>query len=769
MRRWISVGLVVLKVVLVYWASARNFRVLSSEDSFFEERGTNTHRQRFDEKAPLTFTRFVWVYQDSMPLDLFELDNPFRGSDTCSARIEHLGITDSGPAFSAFATGKLANKYEGSIAGVDNVFRQLKAGGWRVHGAGYHYPIAEMLDSSYFTSYRTVDSGIRDAWCQEFIDVPGVFSSDETPISSEDQSTVVASFVAEFRRELRGKWPELRKCVESKLSDGASWFIYDVYTDWMGHQFSRESPTYLRKIAAAKANLEALSEILAEDYPDILQVTLSDHGLVSAQWESELSNHGSTDKRNESFIHLRSPRLASQNCGIESLRSFDVSAILAQLLDKVNVPLLSVSRVPPIFESRESADFARRLRLGQLSEFLRSFDSKRLEEVTEGVALNPQTSEFALNDLPSAELAFSELLRSKSKDDAPPVFLCLLIALLFIAPVFVQCDLFSAAQASLGLLRPIVSFFFGDLGHAFFWPAALFAAAGLRGLAALRRGPTFEKAKAKAKAGLVALAGMKPLHLASLTFGRFFLAFRNPLLQAALVVGFAAWTFSVWQATGRGRTSAIAALVSGGVCVAYEWQLSTSATFAQSIGLQWLSRLFYLSLAVLGSRSPSLALLSLTFWLGNNLQRALIMSIVLPFLAKISKDPRGAGDAAMTIVMAYAAFECSRGSLDTNISVRAASKTPFDSIERVPVFTAIVFSVQKFLPFLAILPVLGKTELRVTQAWYGIALLHYMKVVQDPLRQREGFMNHAAAMILLVGHVAFAAIYKLVSKDQPIV
>lgn len=36
--------------------------------------------------------------------------------------LKHFGITDSGPAFSGFMTAKLANKYEGSISSIDNLF-----------------------------------------------------------------------------------------------------------------------------------------------------------------------------------------------------------------------------------------------------------------------------------------------------------------------------------------------------------------------------------------------------------------------------------------------------------------------------------------------------------------------------------------------------------------------------------------------------------------------------------------------------------------------
>ena len=37
---------------------------------------------------------------------------------------------------------------------------------------------------------------------------------------------------------------------------------------------------------------------------DRLLIIMSDHGLVSSLWESEVSNHGTTDNKNESFCYF---------------------------------------------------------------------------------------------------------------------------------------------------------------------------------------------------------------------------------------------------------------------------------------------------------------------------------------------------------------------------------------------------------------------------------------------------------------------------------
>ena len=72
----------------------------------------------------------------------------------------------------------------------------------------------------------------------------------------------------------------------------------------MGHQFSRGSKIYAKKLAALKANLDVLLEFMEYFLPDYLVIFLSDHGVVSSLWESELTNHGMASHLNESFLFI---------------------------------------------------------------------------------------------------------------------------------------------------------------------------------------------------------------------------------------------------------------------------------------------------------------------------------------------------------------------------------------------------------------------------------------------------------------------------------
>ena len=57
-------------------------------------------------------------------------------------------------------------------------------------------------------------------------------------------------------------------------------------------------------MAALKANIDILLDFMKEKRKDMLTIILSDHGIVSSLWESEITNHGDPSNGNESFVYV---------------------------------------------------------------------------------------------------------------------------------------------------------------------------------------------------------------------------------------------------------------------------------------------------------------------------------------------------------------------------------------------------------------------------------------------------------------------------------
>lgn len=87
----------------------------------------------------------MYLYLDSVPLDLFKFKNKYISSHSLTFPMKHYGITDSGPIFSCLATGKVANKYEGRITMLDNIFSQMKNSNYTINASGWFYPPETMI------------------------------------------------------------------------------------------------------------------------------------------------------------------------------------------------------------------------------------------------------------------------------------------------------------------------------------------------------------------------------------------------------------------------------------------------------------------------------------------------------------------------------------------------------------------------------------------------------------------------------------------------
>lgn len=69
------------------------------------------------------------------------------------------------------------------------------------------------------------------------------------------------NYIKQFSKEIEQNEESLFNCLEEKINvQNESIFLYDVYTDTIGHLYSRQSEFYIKKIAALKANLYFLNK-----------------------------------------------------------------------------------------------------------------------------------------------------------------------------------------------------------------------------------------------------------------------------------------------------------------------------------------------------------------------------------------------------------------------------------------------------------------------------------------------------------------------------
>ena len=174
----------------------------------------------------------IMLYLDSVPLDLFTFPHLDRFSSDIESRfghtfrVKHYGITDSGPSFSNFFTGKIANKYEGLITGIDNFFFQLYSAGHKIKAHGYNYPIREMIGTGYFEDYKESEEGLVQGLCPDFLNIKQIYENEKNNSNLgliPNQKVMEKKFqeyYMKYKKEVSSSKSKISSCLHQILDGG---------------------------------------------------------------------------------------------------------------------------------------------------------------------------------------------------------------------------------------------------------------------------------------------------------------------------------------------------------------------------------------------------------------------------------------------------------------------------------------------------------------------------------------------------------------------
>ena len=874
-RKCLTLPLVILKLCLIYFVTLYAYRTLADEDVYYEHRGKNLYCQQkcLEASCKTTeklctqgkFNKFVYLYLDSLPMDLFDFENEFTKGNSKIYLVKHSGISDSGPVFSSVSTGKISNKYEGSINHLDNLFSQFKNAGFRIKAFGYNYPIYEMLGVNSFESYRNNGEGFHGAFCTEFLNLKEITVDDMSVTESlVTNHTLLTRFFrkeyAHFKTVLSKRKSELFKCLKLNFEDQMSVFLYDVYSDTIGHEFSRQSKIYMKKIAALKANLDILLEFIQINEPETVVMILSDHGVVGSLWETEISNHGNPVHANESFLFLFNTRfIRTEFDERSSLSSVHVPAIFAQLLANVNFPMNYLGIPPPVSKTLYHQMMTLRAKEGQALGYLESF----ADDVLKGVGLDLKTSilnspftkftymieqkhnfdgEKSKRHIHEYEEYVRELdnwLRvlndAKNTEGHPYQYIfniVLLLLFLFEAyfSVFFKVKEFPFLFTWTFLIFLSMPLFFlirsEVVENSFIY--LQFLVFGIILAYAVFYSREFEFAvelQYKISALIVFSFALVSLNELVNRNNAFFMFYQNKYLQPLIGTAFLLWSvFLFVQINPRQGLTWIrhklkmvwTALYFGcdASALIYELILMLSSNYFQSIEMQKLAQCFYVLFGILfistffwGIKKEILLIglvSKLVFWFGHNYLRIVCFIVFLPFaffFKNLDRRFKNEGDGesvanyrkiinfGLTIYTIYFIFHVTKGRFDTNISVRAGNRNWGLNIEEYPLFTAVVFMINKFLIFLIgffVMIYLSKRKsefansqksfwgnligafdsvfVKMSESWYFMTILVYLTTFKSVEHQRGGMMLYTSGIILILVSYLFALSSAFVSR-----
>lgn len=141
-------------------------------------------------------------------------------------------------------------------------------------------------------------------------------------------------------------------CLKTGLGQSESLVYYTQIIDSFNHGYSREHP---RTVAAAYAINQAILKIIdwIDLNPEYALILSSDHGGQAYLGEDNYCNHGCLNPGNEGVLMVYVNEFGKEG-GMEITRkmieTFDVSNIIAQILENVNFPIESEGKVYTLLE-----------------------------------------------------------------------------------------------------------------------------------------------------------------------------------------------------------------------------------------------------------------------------------------------------------------------------------------------------------------------------------------------------------------------------------
>lgn len=325
----------------------------------------NTKQSKLDNSICMhkRFSKVQFFYIDGLPLYIADVMNDLYKDEMISLSINNPGLSDSGPFYRNFQTGKMNFFYSGKLENIDNLFLQMKHAGQKVLGTGVGYPIMTMTDDKIFDS--TVRSENGQNWMNpqyRFYDMRRVQKNIPKDII-EDYNSKVPKSRQEIKEMVKKIMLKEYKKIDARQSEqynnyelyskNQSIFTYTAHTDEIGHSFSAHSIeaqyTYGLQLANAKSFYD--DYVKSAEKEDLQFVIMSDHGTYNYPYELELTNHGYRDSENRAFAYFLSPNFKNQTLyHNKEIHVSQLAGYTSMFQKNISIPVLSTHSSLPRFE-----------------------------------------------------------------------------------------------------------------------------------------------------------------------------------------------------------------------------------------------------------------------------------------------------------------------------------------------------------------------------------------------------------------------------------
>ena len=315
----------------------------------------------------MTKKKFIWLLFDGLAFDEISFLYEKKKNSAVFYKISTNFFKQSGALHEMYITGKFSRNFLASKTQVDNLLYQMNKSDYALKYIGEEYPFYYLgggklhNSENYFKNHHLQgDAFPFSVLCYSHsssIFYPITFSyslPDELNNLDFNKNKLMEKLDNDYLYHLQTNM--INSCFNSSdlccHSNSKNLIYYTKIIDSFNHGYSKEhSKTFAASYAINKGIMKMIDWI--DENQDYVLILSSDHGGQAYLGEDNYCNHGCSDPGNEGvlFIYMKNFNILKPVKEAEIISTFEVSNIISQVIENVNIPIESRGKITKIVEN----------------------------------------------------------------------------------------------------------------------------------------------------------------------------------------------------------------------------------------------------------------------------------------------------------------------------------------------------------------------------------------------------------------------------------
>lgn len=319
--------------------------------------------------------KFILLYIDSLAYDQIDvLEQQFKDK-AMIFKLKQENFKQSGSLAETLFTGKFSQNYVAKNSESDNIINQMISSNYKLKFEGVEFPLYSLFIRKHLDSFSKVNlKDRRESFpLQSICPLDLYYSLLQNSNNGWDREYIKSYYSTVFIGN-----SFLGSCLDDIMSTKHDGYIfYTPALDHFNHSISKSTPlNYVVTYLMQRVLLEYINWIA--NFPEYTLIILSDHGGQKFPTEDDFCNHGcSVD--NEGVLIIYSKKLESKirkGQDLIEITNNDVSAIIASIIEGLNIPLESRGFPSYIIDDFSFNLKALRLKEQQIKEYINAVKLK---------------------------------------------------------------------------------------------------------------------------------------------------------------------------------------------------------------------------------------------------------------------------------------------------------------------------------------------------------------------------------------------------------